>query len=159
MEDTQTPPVAKQQYIKTLEDYKSRLSSDPYLRLIDFCKEQHTDYRQLIYWMSHHQLSVRRLQAEARIDKGAGRYGKVSSEISDAQGGELLLERMGRHRGHRILRRCRLGQQPHRTHEPPCLGINFFDYFSDILGKCAAMPNGAPPEAYRNLLPDRWAKE
>lgn len=39
------------------------------------------------------------------------------------------------------------------------LGINFFDYFSDILGKCAAMPNGAPPEAYRNLLPDRWTKE
>lgn len=68
MEDTQTPPVAKQRYIKTLEDYKSRLSSDPYLRLIDFCKEQHTDYRQLIYWMSHHQLSVRRLQAEARSE-------------------------------------------------------------------------------------------
>ena len=58
MEDTPTPPVAKQRYIKTLEDYKTRLSSNPYLRLIDFCKEQHADYRKLIYWMSHHQLSV-----------------------------------------------------------------------------------------------------
>lgn len=36
-------------------------------------------------------------------------------------------------------------------------GIDFFDYLSDVLNKSAAMPNGAPPEAYRDLLPDRWS--
>lgn len=39
------------------------------------------------------------------------------------------------------------------------MGINFFDYLADVLNKSAVMPNGAPSEAYRNLLPDRWAKE
>lgn len=36
--------------------------------------------------------------------------------------------------------------------------INFFDYLSDVLNRCAEMPNGAPPEAFRDLLPDRWIK-
>lgn len=36
------------------------------------------------------------------------------------------------------------------------LGINFFDYLTDVLNKSAAMPGGSPPEAYRDLLPDRW---
>ena len=35
--------------------------------------------------------------------------------------------------------------------------INFFEYLSDVLNRCAGMPNGAPPEAFRDLLPDRWA--
>ena len=30
---------------------------------------------------------------------------------------------------------------------------------SDVLNRCAEMPNGAPPEAFRNLLPDRWTKK
>ena len=37
--------------------------------------------------------------------------------------------------------------------------INFFEYLSDVLNLCAEMPNGAPPEAFRNLLPDRWTKK
>lgn len=36
--------------------------------------------------------------------------------------------------------------------------INFFEYLSDILNRCAEMPNGAPPDAFRELLPDRWIK-
>ena len=36
--------------------------------------------------------------------------------------------------------------------------INFFEYLSDVLNRCAGMPDGAPPEAFRNLLPDRWTK-
>ncbi len=40
-----------------------------------------------------------------------------------------------------------------------CLGINFFDYISDVLNKAAAMPSGSPVEAYRNLLPDKWTKD
>ena len=37
--------------------------------------------------------------------------------------------------------------------------INFFDYLTDVLNRCAEMPNGAPPDAFRNLLPDRWVKK
>ena len=37
--------------------------------------------------------------------------------------------------------------------------INFFDYLTDVLNRCAEMPNGAPPDAFRNLLPDRWTKK
>ena len=36
--------------------------------------------------------------------------------------------------------------------------INFFEYLTDVLNRCAEMPNGAPPEAFRDLLPDRWTK-
>ena len=39
------------------------------------------------------------------------------------------------------------------------MGINFFDYLSDVLNRTAAMPPGSKPEAYRNLLPDKWTKE
>ena len=37
--------------------------------------------------------------------------------------------------------------------------INFFEYLSDVLNRVAVMQNGAPPEAFRNLLPDKWAKK
>lgn len=69
MYDTQTPPAARQRFIKTLDGCRTRLSSDPDLRLTDFCKEQHTDYRKLIDWMSKHHVSVRSLKAEARDGK------------------------------------------------------------------------------------------
>lgn len=66
MEKDSVPTLAKQRYIKTIEGYKERLKSNVDLRLTDYCKECNTDYRQLIYWMSHHHISVRRLQSEAR---------------------------------------------------------------------------------------------
>lgn len=37
--------------------------------------------------------------------------------------------------------------------------INFFEYLTDVLNKIAGMPNGSPPEAFRDLLPDRWIKK
>lgn len=37
-------------------------------------------------------------------------------------------------------------------------GINFFEYLTDILNRSVKLQNGAPPEAYRDLLPDRWTK-
>ena len=37
--------------------------------------------------------------------------------------------------------------------------INFFEYLSDVLNRVAEMPNGAPPDAFRDLLPDRWSKK
>ena len=39
------------------------------------------------------------------------------------------------------------------------MGINFFDYLSDVLNRTAALPPGSNPKAYRDLLPDRWTKE
>ena len=38
------------------------------------------------------------------------------------------------------------------------MGLNFFDYLSDVLNKTAAMLPGTKAEAYRNLFPDRWNK-
>lgn len=35
-------------------------------------------------------------------------------------------------------------------------GVNVFDYFCDIIDKCAAWPPNTPIENYRDLLPDRW---
>ena len=37
--------------------------------------------------------------------------------------------------------------------------INFFEYLSDVLNRCAEMQNGASQEAFRDLLPDRWEKK
>lgn len=37
--------------------------------------------------------------------------------------------------------------------------INFFEYLADVLNMVAGMQNGAPPEAFRNLLPDKWANK
>ena len=39
------------------------------------------------------------------------------------------------------------------------MGINFFDYLSDVLNRTAAMPPGSKPEAYRGLIPDKWTRE
>ena len=36
--------------------------------------------------------------------------------------------------------------------------INFFEYLSDVQNRVAAMPNGAPPDAFSDLLPDRWSQ-
>ena len=36
--------------------------------------------------------------------------------------------------------------------------INFFEYISDVLNRMAYMRNGARPEDFRELLPDRWKK-
>ena len=34
--------------------------------------------------------------------------------------------------------------------------VNVFDYFYDIVDRCAAWPPNTPIEKYRDLLPDRW---
>lgn len=35
-------------------------------------------------------------------------------------------------------------------------GVNVFDYFCDIIDRCAAWPPNTPIEKYRDMLPDRW---
>ena len=36
--------------------------------------------------------------------------------------------------------------------------INFFEYLTDILNRSDVLQRSATPEAYRNILPDRWKK-
>ena len=36
--------------------------------------------------------------------------------------------------------------------------INFFEYLSDILNRADVLQRTASPEAYRDILPDRWKK-
>lgn len=35
-------------------------------------------------------------------------------------------------------------------------GINVYEYFCDVIDRCAAWPPNTPIEKYRDLLPDRW---
>ena len=35
-------------------------------------------------------------------------------------------------------------------------GVNLFEYFCDIIDRCATWPPNTPIEKYRDLLPDRW---
>lgn len=35
-------------------------------------------------------------------------------------------------------------------------GVNVFEYFCDVIDRCAAWPPNTPIEKYRELLPDRW---
>lgn len=35
-------------------------------------------------------------------------------------------------------------------------GVNVYDYFCDIIDRCASWPPNTPTEKYRDLLPDRW---
>lgn len=35
-------------------------------------------------------------------------------------------------------------------------GVNIFEYFCDIIDRCAAWPPNTPIDQYRDLLPDRW---
>lgn len=37
-------------------------------------------------------------------------------------------------------------------------GVNAFEYFCDIIDRCAAWPPNTPTEKYRDLLPDRWKR-
>ena len=37
--------------------------------------------------------------------------------------------------------------------------VNLPRTFSDVLNRVAEMPNGAPPEAFRDLLPNKWTKK
>ena len=61
-----TPELAATRYRKVIEGYKSRLKSNPDLKLSDYCKESHTNYRGVIDWAAGRGIFVRKLQAEAR---------------------------------------------------------------------------------------------
>lgn len=39
------------------------------------------------------------------------------------------------------------------------MGINFYDYLTNVLNRTTTMPPEFSADAYRNLIPDRWTKE
>ena len=45
-----TPELAATRYRRVIEGYKSRLRTNPDLKLSEYCKESHTNYRGVIDW-------------------------------------------------------------------------------------------------------------
>ena len=74
------PAQAATRYRKVIEGYKSRLKSNPDLKLSEYCKESHTNYRGVIDWTKRHGISILELRREAR-DGALG-----SSASSEADG-------------------------------------------------------------------------
>ena len=66
-------------YSGVIEGYKTRLRSDPNLRLSEYCKESDTHYGRVIDWMRRHGISVRELRRESRGEV-SGRSMASSSE-------------------------------------------------------------------------------
>ena len=75
-----TPAQAASRYRKVIEGFKSRLRSNPDLKLSEYCKESHTNYRGVTGWTKRHGISVLELRREAH-GVTAGR-----SEILESDG-------------------------------------------------------------------------
>lgn len=73
------PAQAASRYRKIIDGYKSRLRTDPDLKLSDYCKESHTNYRGVIDWTKRHGISILELRREAR-DRTAGRSESPESD-------------------------------------------------------------------------------
>ena len=73
------PGQAASRYRKVIEAYKSRLRSNPDLKLSEYCKESHTYYRGVIDWTKRHGISILELRREARGET-AGRSASPESE-------------------------------------------------------------------------------
>ena len=74
-----TPAQAASRYRKVIEDYKSKLRSNPDLKLSEYCKESHTNYSGVIDWTKRHGISILELRREARGETG-GRSARPESE-------------------------------------------------------------------------------
>ena len=74
-----TPTQAASRYRKIIEGYKSRLRTNPDLKLSEYCKESHTNYRGVIDWTKRHGISILELRREARGGI-AGRSASPESE-------------------------------------------------------------------------------
>ena len=74
-----TPAQAASRYRKVIEDYKSKLRSNPDLKLSEYCKESHTNYSGVIDWTKRHGISILELRREARD----GTLGSSASSEAD----------------------------------------------------------------------------
>ena len=60
------PVQAASRYRSVIDVYKSKLRSNPDLKLSEYCKESHTNYRGVIDWTKRHGISILELRREAR---------------------------------------------------------------------------------------------
>ena len=63
------PGQAASRYRKIIEGYRSRLRTDPDLKLSEYCKESHTNYSGVIDWTKRHGISILGLRREARGER------------------------------------------------------------------------------------------
>ena len=74
-----TPAQAASRYRRVIEGYKSRLRTNPDLKLSEYCKESHANYRGVIDWTKRHGISILELRREARGETS----GSTSAPQSD----------------------------------------------------------------------------
>ena len=63
------PVQAASRYRSVIDVYKSKLRSNPDLKLSEYCKESHTNYRGVIDWTKRHGISILELRREARGER------------------------------------------------------------------------------------------
>ena len=75
------PAQAASRYRKTIDDYKLRLKDNPDLKLSEFCKEVHTNYRRVLGWTRRHGISISALKSKA---SGGTAWGLSDTEPGNA---------------------------------------------------------------------------
>ena len=75
------PAQSGSHYRKTIDDYKLRLKDNPDLKLSEFCKEVHTNYRRVLGWTRRHGISISALKSKA---SGGTAWGLSDTEPGNA---------------------------------------------------------------------------
>ena len=75
------PVQSASRYRKTIDDYKLRLKDNPDLKLSEFCKEVHTNYRRVLSWTRRHGISISALKRKA---SGGTAWGLSDTEPGNA---------------------------------------------------------------------------
>ena len=75
------PVQSASRYRKTIDDYKLRLKDNPDLKLSEYCKEVHTNYRRVLGWTRRHGISISALKRKA---SGGTAWGLSDTEPGNA---------------------------------------------------------------------------
>ena len=75
------PMQSASRYRKTIDDYKLRLKDNPDLKLSEYCKEVHTNYRRVLGWTRRHGISISALKRKA---SGGTAWGLSDTEPGNA---------------------------------------------------------------------------
>lgn len=73
--------MAESRYLKIIEGYREQLRKNPDLRLSEYCKESHTNYRGVMDWAKRHGIRIMDLRREAR---GETTFKSVHSNSSNS---------------------------------------------------------------------------
>ena len=78
------PVQSASRYRKTIDDYKLRLKDNPDLKLSEYCKEVHTNYRRVLGWTRRHGISISALKRKAS--------GETAWGLSDTEPGNAFIQ-------------------------------------------------------------------